>query len=196
MSVADRRAPRLDLRHLQGGSHRRPRHERHATPGHRQAGLQRQAVLTVQLEIAPEEGAAAAEHDTTTATDLADLGFLTDTPTQQLMTVRYQVAQKLHACTTPRNDGKLNNRAHDLVDLALLEEAVREALPEVREACIEIFFVRDSTPWPPTLRPETGWDILYLRAAEGLEGIVPSTLDNAVDSVTALITAIDSANSA
>lgn len=113
---------------------------------------------TVQLEIAPEEGNSADEHDVVTASDLADLGFDSGVSTQQLMTVRYQVAQKLHACTTPRADGKPNSRAHDLVDIALLETAIRESLPDVQRSCVEVFAGRDTTPWPPTLTPEEGWE--------------------------------------
>lgn len=150
---------------------------------------------TVQLEIAPEEGRAADEHDTATVSDLADLGFDSGVTKQHLITIRYQVAQKLHACTTVRADGKPNNRAHDLVDVALLEDAISEALPDVRAACVEIFAGRQSTPWPPTLTPQDGWGPLYARATEGLDGAVPATLDEAVALVTDLIAAIDQAAS-
>ena len=38
------------------------------------------------------------------------------------MGVLYQVAQKIHARTTPDTDSHVNDRAHDLADLLLLDE--------------------------------------------------------------------------
>lgn len=148
---------------------------------------------TVQLEISSAEGAAADEYDLVTATDLADLGFAAGTSVRQVLSVRYQVAQKLHACTTPRVDGKPNDRAHDLVDLALLEDDVRAHLVEVRAACVEIFEGRGTTAWPPVVSPEPDWPAQYAKAADGLDGVVPATLGDAVNAVGALVADIDAA---
>jgi hypothetical protein len=43
------------------------------------------------------------------------------------MTVPWQIAQKLHACTATMTPPKTNDRAHDLVDLQLLEMLVADA---------------------------------------------------------------------
>jgi predicted nucleotidyltransferase component of viral defense system len=144
---------------------------------------------TVQLEIAAAEGSAAEEFDLLTSAYMIDLGFPTYTIQQQFMTVRYQVAQKLHACTT-RSD-RPNARAHDLVDIALLADFVRQDPAAVREACVEIFGIRALHPWPPTLTPEPHWPDIYTRATAGLEGVVPVTLEEAVIVVSELIDLVE-----
>lgn len=147
---------------------------------------------TVQLEIAPEEGDSASDYDTVFSSDMADLGFEAEQTVQQIMTVPWQTAQKLHACTTPRSDGKPNDRAHDLVDLALLAGPIREDLPSVRAACVQIFGIRQTT-WPPALTPEADWPRQYEKAAEDLTTAVPATLDDAVALVRDIILEIDAA---
>ena len=106
------------------------------------------AFSTIQLEIAPEEGSAAAEFDLVTADDLPALGFETGTSLQQVMTVRYQVAQKLHACTS-HSEERRNDRAHDLVDLALLKEIVLLSPARVREACGDLHAARRASMASP-----------------------------------------------
>ncbi len=147
---------------------------------------------TVKVEISPEEGNAASEYETTATNDLATLGFESDQPEKRLLSVRYQVAQKLHACTE-RMEGRRNDRAHDLVDLALLDALTRQQLADVRLACVDIFEVRAGQAWPPTLTPEDHWGPIYARAAEGLEDIVPPALDAAVELVNHLIEDIERA---
>ena len=149
---------------------------------------------TIQLEVAPEEGAAAEEYDLITTDDLATLGFDTESSQQQVLTVRYQVAQKLHACTS-RSPERRNDRAHDLVDLALLEQFIRDEPAAVRAACAEIFALRGQHDWPPLIEPEGHWNDIYTKAAEGLEDVVPATLDAAVTLVNDLIQCIDAATS-
>jgi hypothetical protein len=147
---------------------------------------------TVKVEISPEEGNAASEYETAATDDLATLGFEAEEPEKRLLSVRYQVAQKLHACTE-RAEGRRNDRAHDLVDLALLDALTRQQLAAVRRACVDIFEVRGAHPWPPILTPEDHWAPLYARAADGLEDIVPPDLDSAVALVNGLIADIDGA---
>lgn len=145
---------------------------------------------TVQVEISPEEGHAAGEFEARDTNDLASLGFDSDASEKRLLSVRYQVAQKLHACTL-RTDDRRNDRAHDLVDLALLEPLTRQQLKAVRAACAEIFDVRGAHPWPPILEPEEHWGPIYVRAVEGLEEVVPGDLDQAVALVNQLISDVD-----
>lgn len=147
---------------------------------------------TVRLELAPEEGTAAEEHDVAASDELEALGFRTGAKARHLLAVRYQVAQKMHACTTPRHDGKPNDRAHDLIDLALLEELTRTALARTRQACIEIFGLR-ATQWPPTVLPEHGWEAQYAKQVLGLEGSVPPNLTEAVVAIQRLVDDIDAA---
>ena len=40
------------------------------------------------------------------------------------MTLPWQIAQKLHAVTAELDGGRVNDRAHDLVDLQILEALV------------------------------------------------------------------------
>lgn len=148
---------------------------------------------TIQLEIAPEEGSSADEHDLATSEDLRALGFEADVTPRQMMSVRYQAAQKFHACTSKHPEGKPNVRSHDLVDLILLENFIREDLHRAREACENIFTGRASTIWPPTVEPEEGWTDQYARDRDGLDEVTPDTLQEAVDRVNALIADIDAA---
>jgi hypothetical protein len=60
--------------------------------------------------------------------------------------VRWQIAQKIHACTE-RLDGRSNDRFRDLLDLQFLAGPVDDAAwPAVRSACVEIFDGRESKP--------------------------------------------------
>ena len=68
---------------------------------------------------------------------------------------RYQVAQKLHACTEDCGE-QTNQRARDLPDLLLIDRlAINDTdLPTIRAACVEIFTGRAKHPWPPVM---TAW---------------------------------------
>lgn len=147
---------------------------------------------TIKVELSAAEGASATEYDVATANDLAAVGFDSGDTEQRLLSLRYQIAQKLHACTE-RRDGRPNDRAHDLVDLALLELVVAEDFKLVRGACQEIFGLRGMHPWPPTLVAEAHWEPIYARAADQLNGVVPSALSDAVEQVNRFIARIDRA---
>lgn len=74
----------------------------------------------------------------------------------ELVSLEYQIAQKLHAVTDPAYA-----RAHDLVDLQLLWNAAPD-LPTLRELCVRTFDWRRQQPWPPLpLRPMSGWELAY-----------------------------------
>ena len=56
------------------------------------------------------------------------------------MTLPWQIAQKMHACTDPVGEPRTNDRAHDLVDLQLFEALMgEEPLGEARSACAAVF---------------------------------------------------------
>lgn len=55
------------------------------------------------------------------------------------MTVPWQIAQKLHAVSAVLEEPKVNDRAHDLVDLQLLEGLLNDAdLMPTRSACLAV----------------------------------------------------------
>ncbi|MCV2396263.1 nucleotidyl transferase AbiEii/AbiGii toxin family protein [Actinotalea sp. M2MS4P-6] len=147
---------------------------------------------TVTLEVSPEEAGAADSTDLVPVVALRDVGFVTQAEGFLILGVKYQVAQKLHACTE-RRSGFRNDRAHDLVDIALLAELVRADLPAVKAACLSIFATRAMHSWPPVVEPEPHWPALYTTAARDLEGVVPSDVTAAAELVNALIREVDAA---
>jgi hypothetical protein len=118
---------------------------------------------------------------------------LTGLASVALLPLRYQIAQKLHACTEPPNDDYPNDRARDLPDLLLIEElGVNENdLPSVRAACVEIFDAREAHSWPPQVQAFPGWDVLWNNLVDN-EGVLIS-LNEAVNAVNLFIDRINSA---
>jgi hypothetical protein len=113
---------------------------------------------TVQLEVAPAEGDAGQEIDRVPARPL-DPVQLEGPHRIACVSVRYQIAQKIHACTEAFSDGRENDRFRDLIDLQLLRELVPDngGLAAVREACIEIFSLRGKHEWPPEVTVYDAW---------------------------------------
>lgn len=97
-----------------------------------------------------------------------------------------QIAQKLHAVSAPNSD-----RAHDLVDLQMIERNEDIDLLETARTCRRLFRYRQQQPWPPTVVAGPSWDSLYLEAAKGID-VLP-TLGAAVTWVNGLIARLDSA---
>lgn len=62
------------------------------------------------------------------------------------VSVRHQIAQKIHACTEVFESGRDNDRFRDLIDIQLL-----------RAACVEIFELRDNHTWPPAVTTYPSW---------------------------------------
>ena len=116
---------------------------------------------TVQLEIAVAEGQAGREIDRLPGKPLDALGL--DGPAEvPCVSVRYQIAQKLHACTETPADGRTNDRFRDLIDLLLLEELVEDGdWKGLRAACEEIFALRHMHLWPPVVTVFDGWSETY-----------------------------------
>jgi hypothetical protein len=82
----------------------------------------------------------------------------------ELVTLEYQIAQKIHAVTDPDYA-----RAHDLVDLQLLWNAHPD-LPTLFQLCIRTFDWRRQQPWPPLpLRSMEDWALAYDDAREETE---------------------------
>lgn len=117
---------------------------------------------TVPLEVAPAEGGAGGDVEQLDAISIAPFGLegLERVPG---LGVRYQIAQKLHACTQQPPVGREENqRVHDLIDLLLLCDLVGAGgWPAVRSACLDTFAVRGTHAWPPQLVVYPSWPGAY-----------------------------------
>lgn len=148
---------------------------------------------TVPLEIAPTEGDSLEDVDNVHAIGIDDFGL--DGPKEiPCLTVRYQIAQKLHACTEPPPEDRDENlRFHDLIDLLLLKDLIPDGgLEDVRVACLDTFTVRAKHAWPPEVVVYPSWPEAYERLA--VEQDFPITEgEEAAAQVRGLIAAIDAA---
>jgi hypothetical protein len=139
---------------------------------------------TVQLELARSEGAAGQEIDRVPAIPLDPVGI--DGPSNvACVSLRYQIAQKAHACTTEPRAGRINDRSRDLIDLLLLQGLIEDLAP-VRLACIEIFDLRALHAWPPRVKVHEEWRTSYPEEAAEL-GFEPSDIEEAAARVQAFI---------
>lgn len=150
---------------------------------------------TVQLEVAPAEGIAGQEIDRVLGKPLEPLG-LTAPANVPCVSIRYLIAQKIHACTEVPASGRDNDRFRDLIDLLLLEELLEErSWLAVRDACHEIFALRAEHHWPPTVIVFDSWPGPYAALAEELD--FPRTeVQVAADAVQEMIGRIAAAEAA
>lgn len=145
---------------------------------------------TVRLEISAPEGRSADEAQLLEAISIDDFGLVG--PEQvRCMSIRYQIAQKLHACTEVFATGRENDRFRDLIDLLLLR-ALDPDLAGIRHACVDIFGTRGKQPWPPALITPASWPAPYARLAADLEFAIDD-VDEAARLVTEFIAEIDRA---
>lgn len=153
-------------------------------------------VGTVALEVALEESGAFAEHDLVESRDASALFVALGLPVPAAVAVlplHMQIAQKLHACTLPDEDGWVNDRAHDLVDLQLLRRDLNNRdLARTHAACVRLFATRKRHAWPPTVTSRAGWEPRYAAARELVTG-VHDTVEDAVTWANLLIAEIRSA---
>ena len=78
-----------------------------------------------------------------------------------VLSVHYQIAQKLHACTEVPAEGS-NQRVHDIYDILLLAGTVEsEGLAHTRAACEDTFTHRGKHAWPPTVPAWADWEQLW-----------------------------------
>ena len=130
-----------------------------------------QSYVTIEFELGHDEVGSTAEPRLSLDVGIADvierLGFPTPAPVA-VLAVEHQVAQKLHACTTPNRQGG-NERAHDLVDLQILVAVDPPDLSELARIGRRLFKARRADPWPPEVRVWPGWEDRYTAAAEGLD---------------------------
>ena len=144
---------------------------------------------TLQLEIAKPE---ADEIELVpVAVGIGDFGL--DGPEEvACLSLRFQVAQKLHA-VTERPPGRENLRFWDLIDLILLEGLLGDDLAKVPEAAEGVFVARGTHDWPPDLVVPESWREPYARAAGEIGSELPPDVDQAADRMRALIARIAAA---
>jgi hypothetical protein len=152
-------------------------------------GERRQSWHTLQVEVSPAE-IDPLESDDVPAIGIDDLG-LSGPTSVRCLSLRYQIAQKIHACTERFEDDE-NDRSRDLIDLILLRDLV-EDLGVIREACFTTFERRGKHPWPPQLTTEPSWPETYAAEAERYEFDVP-TVEEAAELVRVFIAQIDAAS--
>ncbi|WP_285036346.1 nucleotidyl transferase AbiEii/AbiGii toxin family protein [Plantibacter sp. ME-Dv--P-095] len=122
---------------------------------------------TVTFELGHNEIGDADEPEIVLSDDLAALFEAVGLPRPEpvhVMRSDHQIAQKLHAAT-----GVDSQRAHDLIDLQLLDREEDLDLELVRETCTRLFAYRGGHEWPPLVVVNADWDTLYETAADGVE---------------------------
>lgn len=145
---------------------------------------------TVRLEISPPEGRSGSESQLLEAISIDDFGLIGPEKVRCL-SIRYQIAQKLHACTETFATGRENDRFRDLIDLLLLR-ALDPDLTAIRHACLDIFTARARHAWPPELTTPPRWAEPYARLAGDLEFAI-TDVDEAATLVRDFIAEIDAA---
>jgi len=155
---------------------------------------------TVPVEVSAAESRSAEHPESVTPLLFAHVGLptlgLPQTNAVACLTLDYQIAQKLHACTAEDPRGRANDRAHDLIDVLLLWGLVpKQEHPSVRRACLDIFTNRALHPWPPQLLPPAHWERLYEAAYDTVlePGRRPQTVSEAAAAVRDIVSVIDRA---
>ena len=103
-----------------------------------------------------------------------------------LMTIPFQIAQKLHGVTQHGS-----SRVRDLIDLQLIAESEDVDYEATAAVCRRLFKYRRMHTWPPKVVKAEDWDGIYANQRGGLH--VALTCDEAVAFVNELIERIDKA---
>lgn len=106
------------------------------------------------------------------------------------LSLPYQIAEKLHACTDPLDGKRTNDRVSDLMDLILIEDLSPDLdFLATRNACVGVFNARSTHPWPPVVsfpaEHDQIWDALVADT-----GFFVETVTDAVQRVNDLISTI------
>ena len=149
----------------------------------------------VKFELGRDEIGSTDVRETRLAQDIielfAEIGLPQPDPIA-VLAAEHQIAQKLHACTSVSKQTGQNDRAHDLVDLQILQEEETVDLAEVNRISIRLFASRKAQPWPPQVIAHDNWTTLYASAAEGL-AVLPD-VDSAVKWANTLIESVMAAD--
>ena len=103
-----------------------------------------------------------------------------------LMTIPFQIAQKLHGVTQ-----RGSSRVRDLIDLQLIAESEDVDYVATAAVCRRLFKYRKMHTWPPKVVKAEDWDGIYANQREDLP--VAESCDQAVALVNELIERIDRA---
>jgi len=103
-----------------------------------------------------------------------------------LMTIPFQIAQKLHGVTQ-----RGSSRVRDLIDLQLIAKSEDVDYETTAEVCRRLFKYRRMHTWPPTVAKADDWDGVYDNQRGDLP--VATSCDDAVAFVNDLIGRIDGA---
>lgn len=150
----------------------------------------------IQIEIAADEGDAGESGEMIPAPTLAGFG-IPSPDSLAVLSLRYQIAQKIHAATDPHNPPEVvNDRARDLVDLILLQDLLADSgkpsAEEIGYAVDDIFRTRakeaafsGTSPryWPAQFTAHADWSTSYSKAAE--DAGVSETMQESVDRLNA-----------
>jgi hypothetical protein len=162
---------------------------------------------SIKVEIAGDEADAAQEQDVLTAVNLDHFGL--PTPDQLLgIAVRFQIAQKLHACTDPHEPPtEPNDRARDISDLLLLRDLTRLeghlTAADIGAACAALFHERAAEAaalgraprvWPPVVQAHPHWQGDYDSVAR--QSNVSQSLTDAVAELNKWIVVLEAARPA
>jgi hypothetical protein len=147
---------------------------------------------SVMLELAPVEGNMGTELDRIAGVQMDALQVPVP-ETVNCVSLRYPVAQKLHACTEVFDDGPENDPFRDVMDILLVEDLLSDVgLAHVRDACVDILAVRDKHTWPPELTIYGSWRAPFAQLARE-NGFMPEDIDEAAAELRNLISDIDAA---
>ncbi|MDA8367071.1 MAG: nucleotidyl transferase AbiEii/AbiGii toxin family protein [Actinomycetota bacterium] len=130
--------------------------------------------LSVPFELGHDEIGSTQRHELRVADDIVELFDIIglDTPDPiPVLALNHQIAQKLHACTAINAKTGGNERAHDLVDLQILEQEEHIDYAALAATAQRLFAARRGQPWPPTVIAYERWDTIYAEAADGLDVI-------------------------
>lgn len=153
------------------------------------------AWMTVRIEVGHNEIGDADDCERELPEDIADAFVALGFPRPEkipVMKLAHQVAQKLHAIS-----GVGSDRAHDLVDLQLINLHSALDLAEVKATCERLFAYRREQAWPPKLVKGPNWADIYKDARDTLResSSILKTVDEAIRWTTDLIKKIDAAES-
>ena len=159
---------------------------------------------SVKVEISPDE-AGIGDHPLVFATPSLSHFGLPSPDALVGIALRFQIAQKLHACTDPHDPPHaVNDRPRDLVDLLLLRDLLASDTAttdaDLRAAGQAVFDTRAAEAeqlglvarhWPPAVQSHPHWPDDYARAA-GDAGLTV-TLDDAIAELNDWIGKLDAA---
>lgn len=150
--------------------------------------------VSVPVEVSPAEAGNTESADWAHSPAFELLGLPVSRPIP-CMTIPWQIAQKLHAVTATLPDGRRNDRAHDLVDLQILETLIADDFLEpVRHACVEVFLAREQQTWPPHVEVSGHWPRIYTEALSSVGELgLATNVQSAAASVNRFIERINSA---